>query len=225
GLEFALESHRHLLAQFVAQAAQLLGDLADDSEAFLLSAHPLNVAGDRLVTIWGAVGPHAFLAAWPSLGLPAAGIADVLPIGVSPRISGFSRRKAIAPAPAACLRSRALQSLFQRLEGAVELLQGGVRPALPAGIQCVEIGPLAVHRNARFRNGWRMPVFLRSLSGTKAARKGTGRSEPPGAWPALRQTVNIRYRLDTGNRQAHHSPNVVNKRLIFIRKTGAAGLR
>src|SRR5690606_38518667 len=74
GLEFALESHRHLLAQFVAQAAQLLGDLADDSEAFLLSAHPLNVAGDRLVTIWEAVGPHAFLAAWPSLGLPAAGI-------------------------------------------------------------------------------------------------------------------------------------------------------
>ena len=64
----------------------------------------------------------------------------------------------------------------------------------PAGVDGLEIGPLAAHRNARFRNGWRMPVFLRSLSGTKAARKGTGRSEPRG----LARASTNREQFDTG---------------------------
>ena len=63
----------------------------------------------------------------------------------------------VEPATAArlllCLVERQgtlLQPLLQRFEGTVQLLERGLRPALPAGVECIEIGPLAVHRCAPF---------------------------------------------------------------------------
>ena len=53
-IEFALQACGHLVAQFLAQAAQFEGDLADHRNAVLLSAHPVDVAGNGLIV--GAEG-------------------------------------------------------------------------------------------------------------------------------------------------------------------------
>ena len=64
GVEFAPHARRHLMAQFLAQALQLAGDLADGGDAVFLAAHALDVAGDRLVgLVVGAAGFRARAAA------------------------------------------------------------------------------------------------------------------------------------------------------------------
>jgi len=50
-LELAMQTGGHLLAQFLAQAAQLAGDFAGHGDAVLLAAQALDVAGERLVAL------------------------------------------------------------------------------------------------------------------------------------------------------------------------------
>ena len=50
-VEFALQAGGHLVAQFLAQAAQFAGDLADHGDAVFLAAHAVDVAGDCLVIL------------------------------------------------------------------------------------------------------------------------------------------------------------------------------
>ena len=84
-VEFAVQARRHLMAQFLAQALQFAGDLAEGGDAVLFVAHALYVARDRLVGLLESAA--RFLCITPgqgglgsvglrSVGLPRAGLRE-----------------------------------------------------------------------------------------------------------------------------------------------------
>ena len=142
-VELAAQARRHLVAQFLAQSLQFAGDLAESGDAVLILAHALDVAGDRLVGL--IVGAAELRRTRPDgLALEALAVSG----GADLRLPAMTDR----------FLAVALDPLLQRLEGAVELLQRCVGPSLPAGVDCVEVGSLAVHRNARSPVAGRGPV-------------------------------------------------------------------
>src|SRR5262249_27287116 len=76
-------------------------------------------------------------------------------------------------------------ALLQRFERAVELLHRAVRAALPAGVECVEIGLPAVHQSARLsfaagpQPAARIPCRGRPASRMTAMTAPPGRFHPP----------------------------------------------
>ena len=142
-IEFAAQAGGHLVAQLLAQALQLAGDLAEGGDAVLFLAHPFHVTGDRLVGL--VVSAAQLRRAGPDWRARAV---EALAIGL-----GVSAALIVASVSRG-FRAVALYPLLQQFERSVELFQGGVGSALPASVDCVEIRPLAVHRNAPFACGW-----------------------------------------------------------------------
>ena len=93
---------------------------------------------------------------------------------------GFAARPPGCAAPARLVLP--FEPLFQIFERPVHIFNRG-RPALPAGIERIQIEPLVVHRNARFANVCRPSTGSPKtpLSGLDAAvRRRTGGSSIPG---------------------------------------------
>ena len=144
---------RHLMAQFLAQALQLAGDLADGGDAVLLAAHAVEVARQRLI---GAVAVPVARCGTAPRRVSNAGSARRGGCVPAARAVDCARRDRVAIARQACADGRrsscrhcgrcAVRSVSsERLSCSIELCARRCRPAF----KCVEIGPFAVHRNAR----------------------------------------------------------------------------
>ena len=186
---------RHLMAQFLAQALQFAGDLADRGDAVLLAAHAVEVARERLVGLSrsgrrgiGARGRLSSGGARAARGPRTSGRVRAV-LGRCAYRGGSRSRPPGSDAPAIC--RLAADALFQRFERAVELLDRAVRPALPAGVRvfrdrtvcCSSKRPLSIGRLAASCS--KVPCRERTAPREIAAAEGAlpGRSSPPSEKP------------------------------------------
>src|SRR6185312_16262382 len=163
-------------------------------DAVLLAAHPVDVAGDRLIVL---LETRRRLRRVARLLVRAGLFGRPLAIGLAARITRLGGHVA-----------GAADLLLQRLQRLIELVQRTERLALPAGVECIEVGPLGVHRGAVFRNGWLVARFLSTPVAIGAAGHSAQRFE---------NREKIRYRMTTGNRHAHNSPDMVNNALTKLK--------
>ena len=119
--EFAAYPRCHLLAQFLAQRLQFTCDLAGGGHAVLLAAQAVEIARHRPV------------------GLLAGGALRVGRLRVEACLPAGAIRLAAARAIQVVPIGRAAKPLLQRFQRTVQLLERGMRSALPSGVQCVEI--------------------------------------------------------------------------------------
>ena len=168
------------MAEFVAQAFQFPGDAADRRRAFLLAADAVDVARKRLVGC---------------ARLRPCCLPGLVP-GSRPRllVSGPTAAEGLCLIRMAAVGSRfaaTVEPALEILEGAVQFLERGAVPPRASGIQCVEIGPLAVHRNVRLPNRAGVRPARQVIVGEGATvRRTAGRfSRPGGFWPRLENRV------------------------------------
>ncbi|WP_338021460.1 hypothetical protein [Aquibium microcysteis] len=145
-VEFLAHAGGHLLAHVLAQRLQFVRQAGKRARACDLLPRALDLAAYRSDRV-GTFGATA--RGRRAVGRPR------LRAGLTLR-ARCGRRHDVGEAPGATILVfggdtpllHAAKAGLEILERAIEILEGGMRPTLPAGIQGVEKGPVAVHRKA-----------------------------------------------------------------------------